>query len=754
MRFLVLTTGRRGVLAKVLRESLLALHPEAQVELLLCDARLTDPIGSADCLPQTVSFDGFRWADLVMAFGERRAGWAATAWILIDNPAPMVLIDDAFEAFGRLDPLVAHGDRLAARALHVDSALGAWGGFAPGLVVVPPRFGRSDWGRWWRQRVVAALGDPAAEADPDPWWDLPSSAARIEDPAFCLSTRTAGDIDVGEGPEAPYLVDFAGLDPNRPWWFAPDGTTPEVFLSEAPGLRRLCQARAGRLLRAGWRPEAEREEKVLPGIALTAEMRAWYRGLLAQGPEAGLPPNPFVADEVRDFLDLLGGPGDRDGSGAGRHVDLVMSRREDLRNAFPHARWRDRRNFRRWLWSNGLREGETSLITLPDPPRPAGAVEVRNGRLPFGVNLVGYLDADLGLGVVARRLQRALDAVGVPHVGVSYDRTSSNLRPGVSGEMHAPYHFTLMLITPEQLPLFVADVGEDFLAGHHNIGLWYWESDVLTPRQSVSFNFVDEVWAATRYLKGTFGAAQRVPVHLIPPPLVFDQPDPAAMDRDRLGLDDRFTFLFSFDYLSVMDRKNPIGLAEAYRRAFPDEHGGTRLVLKSISGHLFPRDRERLLDAVADRADIAVWDRLLPAGERLALIAAADCYVSLHRAEGLGLTMAEAMAVGTPVIATAYSGNLDFMPPGSALLVPAEVVEVGPGQYYPAHGHWAEPDLDEAAAMMRRVHGDAGLRSRLVSAGRAALVPFSYEAAGAAARDSLLEAWNASSTAAAASART
>ena len=107
------------------------------------------------------------------------------------------------------------------------------------------------------------------------------------------------------------------------------------------------------------------------------------------------------------------------------------------------------------------------------------------------------------------------------------------------------------------------------------------------------------------------------------------------------------------------------------------------------------------MDAAADRPDIDVWDRYLSSRDRLALVQLVDCYASLHRSEGLGLTMAEAMALGTPVVATAYSGNLDFMDERSALLVPATEVLIGPGQLYPAEGHWADPDLDVAAAYLR-----------------------------------------------------
>jgi glycosyltransferase involved in cell wall biosynthesis len=173
------------------------------------------------------------------------------------------------------------------------------------------------------------------------------------------------------------------------------------------------------------------------------------------------------------------------------------------------------------------------------------------------------------------------------------------------------------------------------------------------------------------------------------------------------------------DHFSVTARKNPIGAVEAFRRAFrPDE--GPLLVVKTMNGaHRWPQHQE-LLAAVGDRPDIRVWDVHLDRDDHMAFIRSLDGLVSLHRSEGLGLHLAEAMWLGTPVIATRYSGNLDLMDDDSALLVDAGRVHVTGGEgVYPPEAMWADPDLDQATDAMRRLVGDPALAARLVAAGRA-----------------------------------
>ncbi|MBW3653001.1 MAG: tRNA glutamyl-Q(34) synthetase GluQRS, partial [Actinobacteria bacterium] len=157
---------------------------------------------------------------------------------------------------------------------------------------------------------------------------------------------------------------------------------------------------------------------------------------------------------------------------------------------------------------------------------------------------------------------------------------------------------------------------------------------------------------------------------------------------------------------STLQRKNPLGLLEAFKRAFaPGE--GPHLLLKSFNGDYKPERLVQLREAAGDRPDVHVVDQFVPEAERAALMAACDCYVSLHRSEGFGLTLGEAMALGKPVIGTGYSSNLDFMSSENSYLVRYEMTDVGPeGENYPAEGRWAEPDLDHAAQLMREVWED------------------------------------------------
>ena len=184
-----------------------------------------------------------------------------------------------------------------------------------------------------------------------------------------------------------------------------------------------------------------------------------------------------------------------------------------------------------------------------------------------------------------------------------------------------------------------------------------------------AFDYVDEVWTATRVRRRPGSAPiGRRPVYTDAAAGAGAAHARRRSRGRRLDLPPGFLFLFVFDFFSILERKNPLGLIDAFTRAFrPDE--GPTLVIKTINGERRLTDLERLRAAAAGRRDILIVDEYYSAEQKNALMGLCDCYVSLHRSEGLGLTMAEAMALGKPVIATGYSGNLDFMTPENSYLV-------------------------------------------------------------------------------------
>ncbi len=196
-----------------------------------------------------------------------------------------------------------------------------------------------------------------------------------------------------------------------------------------------------------------------------------------------------------------------------------------------------------------------------------------------------------------------------------------------------------------------------------------------------------------------------MPVAHIPTPVTMRAG--VAPDRAAVGLPDGFVFLFSFDFNSVVARKNPAGVVEAFRRAFPEPRAGVSLVLKSINGDRHPEALAALTEAIGGRTDIQLRDEFLDADLRDVLVASCDCYVSLHRSEGFGFTLAEAMLLGKPVVGTAYSGTADYLSDATGFVVDHELVPIGPdAEPYPADGQWAEPDLDHAGQLLRQVVDD------------------------------------------------
>jgi glycosyltransferase involved in cell wall biosynthesis len=320
-----------------------------------------------------------------------------------------------------------------------------------------------------------------------------------------------------------------------------------------------------------------------------------------------------------------------------------------------------------------------------------------------GVNVLGYLTAELGVGEAARQLVGSLSASQCPHATIVLDRTSSRL--GHPFEDHgleaARYDVNLICMNPDALPELARDLGPTLFADRTNIGLWWWEVTELPAACQRAFSLVDEVWVGSAFVQRALHDASSTPVWAFPMPVEFRESP--RRPRCDLGLPEGFLFLFSFDYFSTAARKNPLGVVDAFCRAFADGEG-PQLVVKSINGDHHRVELEELRARARERSDVTIIDGYLKPEDKDALMASCDAYVSLHRSEGFGLTLAQAMWAGKPTVATAYGGNTEFMTEENAYLVPYALAPVGPdASPYPANGTWAEPIVGKAAQLLRRI---------------------------------------------------
>jgi hypothetical protein len=589
------------------------------------------------------------------------------------------------------------------------------------------------------------------------------------------------------------FLNLPDFDPDRPHQLAPRASRARV--SRSPALRALCERYAHELREAGWSDADHRHDvgrRLAGGLVYDDAIRAIYARALALGDGVE---DLFGDAGSEAFLTWLQAPAPRGSRyGINRYVFYRISReRPDVLRTFPDLDGEDGAACVTWCWEFGRRElgipdrfmppragtdaprrassGELGYAAAPrdepmaqiaedeaspvptedspaaqPPPAPAHVTQPTDVEGGLAVRVTGYLGHTLGLGAAARGYVEALGAAGVPvstasvplhHLELPVRLADAYGRHGFEDLDHGTRHgFEIVAVNADELPGFVARLGEDYFQGPR-IGIWGWETNIIPPRWQDAFALVSEIWVYSRFMAENIGAHSPVPVLALPPPV--QSPDVPA-EPVRLGVPHGFTFLFVFDYLSTVQRKNPVGLIEAFKRAF-DPGEGPQLLIKTINAPLRPLSEEEVLWAADGRDDIHVIDRSLTVQELNGVMAACDCYASLHRAEGFGLTLAEAMAIGKPVIATGYSGNVDFMNDDNSYLVEFEIGRVGPEcEIYPPEGEWADPSVEHAAHLMRRVSAnadEAALKGRRASADVARLL--SPQATGARMRERLQE---------------
>lgn len=513
-----------------------------------------------------------------------------------------------------------------------------------------------------------------------------------------------GEVVGWASPGAARVLDNEHVDRDEPW---------RVGFARPPRVRWSDRTE----LLAEVRVPAEPDDLRLPGgIPVDATIRRIVSDHL-RDEQHGRRWAPDPWGEPDAFVAWLATPANPWEPAIGRYWYALWHDRQDLRAAFPDPSGDDLAAFRRW--ADHRHEWEPHAPLLPACRRPASPW-IDAGRDRGGVDLIGYFGTEVSLASVSERIRAGLDAVGIPYRTIDLRRSGSPRRPGVVTDDVLSYDTAVVVANPDQVPALLAEHG-DVLAGRRLVGFWHWDVEHVPDHVVHQMRHFEQIWVLNEFTERSLAAASgSIPIRSLP--LRVPEPIASAASRSQLGLpDDRRVVLVTFDHLSLTERKNPVGAIEAFRRAFPEPtEDGPVLVVKSINADQRWVEHERVRLAAAGRSDIVVVDRMLSRADQSALIARADVLLSLHRSEGLGLHLVEAMWLGTPTIATRYSGNLAFMDDDNSLLVDAVLVPVERTEgFFPPEARWADPDLDQAAEHLRRLLADEDLRTRLAAAGRA-----------------------------------
>ncbi len=338
----------------------------------------------------------------------------------------------------------------------------------------------------------------------------------------------------------------------------------------------------------------------------------------------------------------------------------------------------------------------------------------------LGVNLVGYLDAETGMGEAARSLARAFDTTEVPTSLHSIELNVLARREDPTfavSKSHFPYDVNLLVVNADQVGQVYQHLGAEVFGGRYNVGLWLWELEVFPDHFRTAFDVLHEIWTPSTFCVDAISQVSPIPVRRLPlpvEPVVGEEFERTHFDVP----DDAFVVFFMLNYLSHFERKNPLAVVEAFRSALSSKDDAL-LVIKTAHSEFAPEAHQALIQA-ARGANVRILDQYLSRDEIRSLTRICDAYVSLHRSEGYGLTLAEAMYYGKPVVATSYSGVTDFFHPGSGLPVGYQLVELGDEEGpYPAGARWAAPDVADAAERLKSLYDDPQLRKTVGEKGRA-----------------------------------
>jgi glycosyltransferase involved in cell wall biosynthesis len=330
-----------------------------------------------------------------------------------------------------------------------------------------------------------------------------------------------------------------------------------------------------------------------------------------------------------------------------------------------------------------------------------------------GANLIGYAHAELGMGEHVRMTAAALSETDVLFGVVDFSagtasRQKASLNHGNLIDTNEHRANIFHVNADQVLPAFV-HLGRNFFVHRYNIAYPFWELSKFPKSWIPPMQLMDEVWAPTTFIQAALTEALGMTVPHMPVSVVL--PKIPKMGRRHFRIPaDQYLFIFAFDCYSYIDRKNPYAVVAAFKMAFPLGTEKAGLIVKAMNGKESSENWRRLVSEIGGDNRISLINETMDKVKLLSLVSECDCYVSLHRSEGLGLGPMEAMLMGKPVIVTNYSGNTDYAKSDNSCLVDYSLVPVKEGQYiFHENQVWADPDVKHAAWHMKRLANEHGL---------------------------------------------
>jgi glycosyltransferase involved in cell wall biosynthesis len=381
-------------------------------------------------------------------------------------------------------------------------------------------------------------------------------------------------------------------------------------------------------------------------------------------------------------------------------------------------------------WRAWVQSQPMPLAWLQTQPSPAADAPTQASPKPFGVNLYGFAYGELGIGEDLRMAVECCEAAGIPFHVVNVDagdvRQADRLLEGKTHELHSkalpPYRNNIFCLPAfDTVSRVFMEKGASAFEGYHNIGWWPWELSVFPKAwKPYAFELVDEVWASSTFLEEMYKRSTDKPVHLVPLAVSVDRLQ--KHPRKYYGLpDNTYLFLYVFDFNSSVARKNPMAAVNAFKQAFPQTDETVGLVLKTMNTNPNNPEWQAFIKECITDERIYVLTETMDRPDVLGLIDSCDAYVSLHRAEGFGRTIAEAILLNKPVIATNYSGNVDFMKNGLGYLVEYETTLVNQLDYQwlekDDDACWATPNFERGATLMNLIRIKPDSRCESIDAG-------------------------------------